>query len=51
MAKNSLTKHELKIKIFSLINDIQMDPCDEEAKNIAKKYLDEVLFVIMLDDL
>jgi hypothetical protein len=51
MAKNSLTKYELKMRIFSLINQIQSDSCSEEAKNVAKKYLDEVLFVIMLDDL
>jgi len=51
MAKNSLTKYELKIKIFNLIKDIESDPCSDEAKTIAKKYLDEVLFTIMLDNL
>jgi hypothetical protein len=51
MAKNSLTKYELKIKIFSLINEIEYDSCGEEAKNVAKKYLDEVLFTILLDSL
>jgi hypothetical protein len=51
MAKNSLTKYELKIKIFHLINQIETEPCSDEAKTIAKKYLDEVLFTIMLDNL
>jgi hypothetical protein len=51
MAKNTLTKYELKSKIFALINEMQFDPCSDEAKNIAKKYLDEVLFLILLDSL
>ena len=51
MSKNTLTKYELKSKIFSLIYEIQSDPCSDEAKTVAKKYLDEVLFVILLDSL
>jgi hypothetical protein len=51
MAKNTLTKYELKSKIFKLINEIQSDSCGDEAKNVAKKYLDEILFTILLDSL
>ena len=51
MAKNTLTKYELKSKIFRLINELPSDSCSDEAKNVAKKYLDEVVFTILLDSL
>jgi hypothetical protein len=46
MPRNSLTKQEIKIKILGLKNELYNETCDDYSKQLANKYLNEILFII-----
>jgi hypothetical protein len=46
MPKNELTKDELKVKILKLKHQLQFENRYPGEKEVANKYLDEVLFII-----
>ena len=46
MPRNEITKEELKAKVLSLMNKVQHESHSDDAKRVAKTYLNEVLFTI-----
>jgi hypothetical protein len=46
MPRNALTKQEMQLKVLKLKNDLYNEKCDYQAKQVAEKYLNEVLFII-----
>lgn len=46
MPRNALTKQEMQIKVLKLKNDLYNEQCDYHSKQVANRYLDEVLFII-----
>jgi len=46
MPRNSLTKQEIKIKVLGLKNKLYDENCDHYSKELAHKYLNEILFII-----
>jgi len=46
MPRNALTKQEMQIRVLKLKNDLYNENCDYQSKQVAEKYLNEVLFII-----
>jgi hypothetical protein len=46
MPRNEITKEELKAKVLRLMNKVQHESHSDDAKRVAKTYLNEVLFTI-----
>jgi hypothetical protein len=46
MPRNALTKQEMQIRVLKLKNDLYNEQCDYHSKQLAEKYLNEVLFII-----
>jgi hypothetical protein len=46
MPRNALSKEELKIKILNLKNALYNENCNQDARKVAEKYLNEVLFIV-----
>ena len=46
MPRNQITKDELKSKVLLLMNKVHHESHSDDAKRIAKTYLNEVLFTI-----
>ena len=46
MPRNELTKDELKVKILKLKHQVQSEHRYAGEKELANKYLDEVLFIV-----
>jgi hypothetical protein len=46
MPRNSITKEDLKTKVLCLMNKVQHESHSDDAKSVAKRYLNEVLFTI-----
>jgi hypothetical protein len=46
MPRNSITKEDLKTKVLGLMNKVQNESYSDDAKSVAKRYLNEVLFII-----
>ena len=46
VAKNQLTKDELKVRVLKLKNEIYQDGYSDGISHLAHKYLDKVLDII-----
>lgn len=46
MPRNALTKQEMQLKVLKLKNDLHNEQCDHYSKQVAERYLNEVLFII-----
>jgi hypothetical protein len=47
MPRNQITKDEMKMKVLGLKNKVNQEPTSyEKEKELAQKYLNEVLFII-----
>ena len=46
MSRNTLTKEEIKIRVLNLRNKLSKEDWDYHSKQLAEKYLNEVLFII-----
>jgi hypothetical protein len=46
MPRNALTKQEMQIRVLKLKNELYNEQCDYQSKQLAEKYLNEVLFII-----
>jgi hypothetical protein len=46
MPRNALTKQEMKIRVLKLKNDLYNEQTDHYLKEVADRYLNEVLFII-----
>ena len=46
MPRNIITKDEMKVRVLDLKSRLQRENLNIESKNIAEKYLNEVLFII-----
>lgn len=46
MPRNQLTKDEMKVRILKLKHQVQFEHRYPGEKELANKYLDEVLFII-----
>lgn len=46
MPKNQLTKEEMKVRVLKLKHQVQFEQRYPGEKELANKYLDEVLFII-----
>ena len=46
MPRNQLTREELKVRVLKLKNQVQYEHRYPGEKELANKYLDEVLFII-----
>jgi len=46
MPRNALTKQEMQIRVLKLKNDLYNEQCDSYSKEVANRYLNEVLFII-----
>ncbi len=46
MPRNALTKQEMKIRVLKLKNDLHNEQCDYYLKEVADRYLNEILFII-----
>jgi hypothetical protein len=46
MPRNDLTKEEIKVKVLNLRSRLQRENINQQSKNVAEKYLNEVLFII-----
>lgn len=46
MPRNQLTRNEFKVRILKLKNKLYYEHCDEYAKIVANKYLNEILDIL-----
>lgn len=46
MPRNALTKQEMQISVLKLKNELHNEESDYYSKQLAEKYLNEVLFII-----
>jgi hypothetical protein len=46
MPKNALTKQEMQVRVLKLKNQLHNEQCDYNSKQVAERYLNEVLFII-----
>jgi hypothetical protein len=46
MPRNELTKQEMKIRVLKLKNDLYNEQGDHYSKEVANRYLNEILFII-----
>jgi len=46
MPRNALTKQEMQVRVLKLKNDLYNENCDHYSKQVAERYLNEVLFII-----
>ena len=46
MPRNALTKDEIKVRVLNLKNKLSNESVDYNSKQIAERYLNEVLFII-----
>ena len=47
MPRNQITKDEIKVRVLNLKNKVEQEPTSyKKEKELAHKYLNEVLFII-----
>jgi ribosomal protein L29 len=46
MPRNTLTKEEIKVKVLNLKNSLYNEKCSQDTKEVAEKYLNDILFII-----